>query len=85
MQNLSHLAHGSLSMGCSMAGGNVISDAPPFGAAGSPSEQTADLPYNPQHNDPEMQLGPNADKQLSTKGNDAGEFHVTPRAWKKVT
>jgi hypothetical protein len=59
--DLSALADGSLSMGCSQAGGNVISDVPWGGSVGSASEQTADLPYEPQHNNPELDLGTVAD------------------------
>lgn len=82
MQDLSSLAEGSLAMGSSMAGGNVISEIPHFGAAGSPSEQTSDLPYDPQHNDPEPKIGTPSGEHTSTKTNDAGTFRTTPRVWK---
>jgi hypothetical protein len=61
MQDLSSLAAG-INFGASMAAGNVISDTPRLGGgAGSPSEQTADLPYSPQHNNPELDLGAQED------------------------
>lgn len=84
MQDLSSLAKGSLAMSSSMAGGNVISEIPKLGSPGSPSEQTSDLPYDPQHNDPEPQIGSPSGEHTDTKMNDAGEFHVTPLTWKKV-
>jgi hypothetical protein len=82
VQDLSSLAKGSLAMSSSMAGGNVISEIPKFGAAGSLSEQTADLPYDPQHNDPEPQIGMPSGEHTDTKTNDAGVFRTTPRVWK---
>lgn len=78
------MADGSLAMSSSQAGGNVISDIPKFGSPGSASEQTADLPWSPQHNDPEPQIGSPSDEHTDTKMNGTGEFHVTPRSWKKV-
>jgi hypothetical protein len=84
MQNLSNLAVGSLTMSSSMAGGNVISDIPKFGAAGSPSEQTSDLPYDPEHNDPEPHIGSPSGKHTDTKMNSAGERPTSDYTWKKA-
>jgi hypothetical protein len=81
VQNLSHLAEGSLTMNSSMAAGNTVSVNPPFSPIGSESEAYADIEL---HSEPEPDLGPNNDRQLKTTGDSAGEFSVTPCEWKKV-
>lgn len=82
MQDLSHLAEGSLTMDSSMHVGNTISRVPPFGAPGSPSEATDGIAV---HDRPEPELGAFSDSHLATK-TDAGEgaFQLTPRTWRKV-
>ena len=84
MQDLSSLAKGSLSMGCSMAAGNTISDPPWGGAVGSVSEATADLPYQPKYNSPELVIGSPSPtvSHGDTEINDTGVFTATPRTWK---
>jgi hypothetical protein len=84
VQDLSNLAVGSLCMSSSMAAGNVISEIPKFGSAGSVSEQTADLPYDPQHNDPEPRIGSPSGKNTGTKVNDAGSRRTADYTWKKA-
>lgn len=54
MDDLSTLADGSLSMGCSMGASNTISVPPAFGARGSESEASESILT---HSTPEMDLG----------------------------
>lgn len=84
MQDLSALAKGSLSMGSSMAGGNGVSEIPDFGAPGTPSEQTSDLPWAPTHNDPEPVIPMTPASHVNTKKNESGAFRMTPHNWKEV-
>lgn len=79
MQDLSSLTKGSLSMGSSMAGGNMISEIPKLGSPGSVSEQTADAPV---HDHPEMDLGSPAD--CSTGRPHEGARPATHYNWKTV-
>lgn len=78
------MAVGSLAMSCSQAGGNVISDPPKFGAAGSRSEQTADLPYDPQYNDPEPLIGTPSGEHTDTKISGHGSLKMPLKTWKMV-
>lgn len=80
MQDLSHLAKGSITMNSSMAAGNTVSVNPPFSPVGTPSEAYADIEL---HNEPEPELGANNDKQLNTKMNDAGSVKAADYSWKK--
>jgi len=84
MQDLSSLAKGALTMGCSMSNGNTVSDVPWGGAVGTPSEATSDLPYEPRMNSPELQLGSPSPTVAhgDTEINDTGVFTATPRVWK---
>jgi hypothetical protein len=82
VQNLSHLADGSLVMNSSMQGGNTVSVNPPFSPIGSESEAYHGIET---HSQPNPDLDPNDDHNLNTKGNTAGEFSMTPSTWKKVT
>jgi hypothetical protein len=61
-------------MGCSMAATNTVSEAPAFGAAGSPSE-SSDLATQ-VHDRPELELGTQQDyAQFIPAGDDAhGSF-----------
>jgi hypothetical protein len=81
IQDLSHLASGSLSMGCSMASGNTLSETPAFAPEGSVSEQTQGVGT---HNHPEMDLGP-VSRHVDTKISGSTEYPMTERTWKKVT
>lgn len=85
MKDLSDMAKGSLSMSSSMAGGNVLSDPPKFGAPGSRSEQTADVPWEPQYCDPEPVIGTPSTEHTDTKITGHGAFRVPAMTWKKVT
>jgi hypothetical protein len=83
MDDLSSFAAGSLPFsggGSSMAGGGTVSDVPWGGAAGSPSEQSSDLPYAPSHNSPEIDLGPAADLARTVDGGDALAAHSWTQA-----
>jgi hypothetical protein len=82
VQDLSSLAKGSLTMGCSMGAGNTISDPPKFGAPGMPSEATSDLPYDPQFNDPEPRIGTPSSAHTDTKMNSSGKFSTSSLTWK---
>lgn len=81
MQNLSHLAEGSLVMNSSMQGGNTVSVNPPFSPIGSESEAYHGIET---HSQPNPDLDASDDHNLNTKGNMAGEFHMTPDTWKMV-
>lgn len=81
MQDLSDIAKGSLVMNSSMGGGNTLSVRPPFSPEGSESEATQGIET---HSQPEPDLGPNNDKQLNTKKNDAGSRPVSSYTWEKV-
>lgn len=81
MQDLSSLAHGSLTMDSSMAAGNTMSVAPPFSPVGSESEATHGIPL---HSRPEPDLGPNNDNQLKTGVSASPSLTLTPRTWKTV-
>ena len=83
MQNLSSLAKGSLAMSSSMGAGNTVSDPPKFGSPGIPSEATSDMPWNPQFNDPEPQIGEPSREHTDTRVVAAGSFTPTPRTWKE--
>lgn len=80
MENLSHLAKGSITMNSSMHAGNTVSVNPPFSPVGTESEATQGIET---HSEPEITLGPNNDKQLDVKMNDAGTLHAADYAWKK--
>lgn len=82
MQNLSHLAEGSLTMNSSMAAGNTVSVNPPFSPPGTESEAYADIP---RHSEPEPDLGANNDHQLDTKENAAGVRPHSSFTWKRFT
>lgn len=82
MENLSHLAEGSLTMNSSMAAGNTVSVPPKFAPVGTESEAYADIP---RHNEPEPELGSNNDNQLNTKMNDAGVRPHSSFTWKRCT
>lgn len=81
MQNLSHLAEGSLTMNSSMAAGNTVSVNPPFSPVGTESEAYHGVEM---HSEPEPELGASNDHQLKTAGDSAGEFSATVLTWKKV-
>lgn len=81
MQDLSHLAEGSLVMNSSMQGGNTVSVNPPFSPIGSESEAYHGIET---HSQPNPDLDASDDARLGTKMNDAGAFRVTPPTWKKV-
>lgn len=81
MQDLSHLAEGSLTMDSSMHAGNTISVNPPFSPPGSESEATQGIA---EHSRPEPDLGPNNDSQLKTSTGGSTSFRITPCTWKKV-
>ncbi len=82
MQNLSHLAEGSLTMNSSMAAGNTVSVNPPFAPVGTESEAYAGIPL---HSEPEPDLGANNDHELSTKRDDAGVRPHSSFTWKRFT
>jgi hypothetical protein len=82
VQDLSHLARGSLVADSSMHGGNTVSVVPPFNPPGSESEATQGIPT---HSRPEPDIGPNNDKQLNVKISGSTEYLMTERTWKKVT
>jgi hypothetical protein len=81
VQNLSHLADGTIVGNSSMAAGNTVSVNPPFSPVGSESEAYHGVEL---HSEPEPDLGPNNDNQLNTKRNDAGARPVSSYTWKKV-
>lgn len=80
MQDLSHLAEGSIIANASMHAGNTVSVVPPFAPVGSESEATQGIE---RHSEPNIDLGPNNDKQLDTKTHDAGSLHAAAYTWKK--
>lgn len=80
--DLSHLAEGSLLMNSSMQAGGTVSVRPEFSPVGSESEASADVPV---HNQPNIDIGPNNDKQLNVKISGSTEYPMTERTWKKVT
>ena len=81
MQNLSHLADGSLVMNSSMQGGNTVSVNPPFSPIGSESEAYHGIET---HSQPNPDLNPNDDSHLKTRMNDSGAFRMPSATWKKV-
>ena len=81
MQNLSHLAEGSLVMNSSMQGGNTVSVNPPFSPIGSESEAYHGIET---HSQPNPDLDASDDARLDTKMNESGDFRVTPLTWVKV-
>lgn len=81
MQDLSDLAKNSLVGGSSMHGGNTVSETPPFGSAGIPSEGTADIPT---HDSPNPDLGTGSGEHLDTKTQGAKYTPPSPATWKKV-
>lgn len=83
MQNLSHLAEGSVVMNSSMQGGNTVSVNPPFSPIGSESEAYHGIET---HSQPNPDLNPGDDKNLTgNRRNEAGNFRPTPTTWKTVT
>lgn len=83
MQNLNHLAEGSLVMNSSMQGGNTVSVNPPFSPIGSESEAYHGIET---HSQPNPDLNASDDRNLTGhRRNDAGEFHVTPNEWNTVS
>lgn len=80
MQDLSSLAEGSLVMNSSMHAGNTVSVVPPFSPVGTESEATQGIV---SHSEPNIDVGPNNDKQLNVKMNDAGSRHASAYEWKK--
>ena len=80
MQDLSDLAKGSIVMNSSMHAGNTVSVAPPFSPPGTESEATQGIAT---HSEPDIDVGPNNDKQLNVKMNDAGSLRATSYEWKK--
>jgi hypothetical protein len=80
MQDLSHLAKGSLIMNSSMHAGNTVSVNPPFSPVGTESEATQGIET---HSEPDIDIGPNNDDQLNVKMNDAGSVKAADYSWKK--
>lgn len=81
MQDLSDLARGSILMNSSMQAGGTVSVRPEFSPVGSESEASAGIPT---HSQPNIDLGPNNDRQLDTKSNPAGAYHADALNWKKL-
>lgn len=82
MQNLSHLAEGSLVMNSSMQGGNTVSVNPPFSPIGSESEAYHGIET---HSQPNPDLNASDDGNLTGhRRNESGDFRMTPSTWKTV-
>lgn len=82
MEDLTHLAKKSLSAGCSMSGGNTMSEDPFGKLPTTESEQSSDIDKSYAHGTPDMDEGTPTDQYTTKTG--PSEYRPTPLTWKKT-